>query len=293
MMLLRSDLSVLASRLTQPPVTRFAPSPTGYLHLGHVVNAIYVWGIARALGGRVLLRIEDHDRRRSRTRFEESILDDLDWLGFVPDAGRFPVARQSDRPGRYEAALQRLQASQHVYGCDCSRRIIGSERYGNTCRNRGLGTGPRLGLRVEIGAGAERVPHGAGGDREETPDEFGDLLVRDRDGHWTYQFSVVVDDEQDGVNLVIRGADLAGSTARQIRLARMLGRSQSAQYFHHPLLVDASGRKLSKSDGDAGVREMRTAGISAPEVIGRAAAAVGLRDSPDPLMAVDVAFLFG
>jgi glutamyl-tRNA synthetase/glutamyl-Q tRNA(Asp) synthetase len=257
------------------------------------VNAIYVWGIARILGGRVLLRIEDHDRRRSRTRFEESILDDLDWLGFVPDAGRFPVARQSDRPERYEAALQRLQASQHLYGCDCSRKIIGSERYGNTCRNRGLGTGPRLGLRVEIGPGAERFPEGAGGERDETPAQFGDLLVRDRDGHWTYQFSVVVDDEQDGVNLVIRGADLAGSTARQIRLARMLGRSQPAQYFHHPLLLDPSGRKLSKSDGDAGVREMRAAGITAPEVIGRAAAAVGLRDSPHPLMAMDVALLFG
>jgi glutamyl-Q tRNA(Asp) synthetase len=293
MMRLRFDLSALASRLTQPPVTRFAPSPTGYLHLGHVVNAIYVWGIARALGGRVLLRIEDHDRRRSRTRFEDSILDDLDWLGFVPDAGRFPVARQSDRPERYETARQRLQASQHVYGCDCSRKVIGSERYANTCRNRALGTGPGLGLRVEIGPGVERVPDGVGGERNETPAEFGDLLVRDRDGHWTYQFSVVVDDEQDGVNLVIRGADLAGSTARQIRLAKMLGRSESAQYFHHPLVLDPFGRKLSKSDGDTGVREMRAAGISAPEVIGRAAAAVGLRESPHPLTAMDAPLLFG
>ncbi len=292
MMPLRPDLSALASQLGEMPVTRFAPSPTGYLHLGHVVNALYVWGMARALGGRVLLRIEDHDRRRSRTHFEQAILDDLDWLGFVPDEGRSPVARQSNRPERYEDSLQRLRTSHHVYGCDCSRRIIGSERYGNTCRNRGLGTGPGKGIRVEIGPGAERFVDGTT-ERKEMPDECGDLLLRDRDGYWTYQFSVVVDDAQDGVNLVIRGADLAGSTARQIRLGRMLGRLVSAQYFHHPLLLDSSGRKLSKSDGDAGVRDMRAAGASASEVIGRAAAAVGLRDSPQPLHAADVALLFG
>lgn len=292
MMPLRPDLSALASRLGEMPITRFAPSPTGYLHLGHVVNALYVWGIARALGGRVLLRIEDHDRRRSRTHFEQAILDDLDWLGFVPDEGRTPVVRQSDRPQRYEDSLQRLRQSHHVYGCDCSRRIIAGERYGNTCRNRRRGTRPGIGIRVEMGPGSERFLDGAT-EREEMPDGFGDLLLRDRDGHWTYQFSVVVDDVQDGVNLVIRGADLARSTARQIRLGRMLGRPVSAQYFHHPLLLDPSGRKLSKSDGDAGVRDMRAAGASASEVIGRAAAAVGLRDSPQPLRAADVALLFG
>src|SRR5688572_24752403 len=89
-------LDTLVSRLGRPPVTRFAPSPTGYLHLGHVVNAIYVWGIARALGGRVLLRIEDHDRIRSRSIFERALLEDLEWLGFVPDGGGDPVRRQSD-----------------------------------------------------------------------------------------------------------------------------------------------------------------------------------------------------
>jgi glutamyl-tRNA synthetase/glutamyl-Q tRNA(Asp) synthetase len=256
------------------------------------VNALYVWGIAKALGGRVLLRIEDHDRRRTKVHFEESILDDLDWLGFVPDAGRSPVVRQSDRPERYENALQRLRGSHHVYGCDCSRRVIGSERYGNTCRNRGLEAGPGIGVRVEIGPGSESFLDDAG-EHEEAPADFGDLLLKDREGHWTYQFSVVVDDDQDEVNLVIRGADLAGSTARQIRLGRMLGRSRPAQFFHHPLLLDSSGRKLSKSDGDAGVREMRAAGVSAPEVIGRAAAAAGLVDFPHPLRAIDVALLFG
>src|SRR5437868_11691935 len=93
----RPDLPALLRLTGGPPVTRFAPSPTGYLHLGHVVNAIYTWGIAGATGGRVLLRIEDHDRLRSRPRFETALLEDLEWLGFVPDAGLSPVDRQSDR----------------------------------------------------------------------------------------------------------------------------------------------------------------------------------------------------
>src|SRR5688500_10422225 len=109
----------LYSAFPQPPVTRFAPSPTGYLHLGHVVNAIYVWGVARALGGQILLRIEDHDRLRSRREYELALLGDLDWLGFDPDQGREPVMRQSDHDAIYEAALERLRGTHHVYACDC------------------------------------------------------------------------------------------------------------------------------------------------------------------------------
>jgi glutamyl/glutaminyl-tRNA synthetase len=105
-------------------ITRFAPSPTGYLHLGHVVNAIYVWGLARARGGRALLRIEDHDRIRSRPAFERTILEDLAWLGFVPDAGLNPVRRQSDSEAVYAEALATLQATHHVYACDCSRQDV-------------------------------------------------------------------------------------------------------------------------------------------------------------------------
>src|SRR3954465_9754761 len=107
-----------------PPLTRFAPSPTGYLHLGHVVNAVYVWGVARALGGQVRLRIEDHDRIRSRPEYEEPLLEDLDWLGFIPDDGRDPVDRQSDRQEVYDDALQRLKREHHVYVCPCSAKEI-------------------------------------------------------------------------------------------------------------------------------------------------------------------------
>ncbi len=110
-------------------LTRYAPSPTGHLHLGHVVNAIYVWGLARAAGGRVLLRMEDHDRIRCRPEYEASILDDLAWLGFAPDEGLHPLVRQSDRNDVYRDALERLRRTHHVYACDCSRTRIAGEQY--------------------------------------------------------------------------------------------------------------------------------------------------------------------
>ena len=293
-MSVRPDLAALASRLGRPPLTRFAPSPTGYLHLGHVVNAVYVWGVARALGGRVLLRIEDHDRIRSRPGFELALLEDLDWLGFVPDVGRHPVLRQRDRQSRYEDALRRLRRSHAVYACDCSRKDIGGERYPNTCRGRALEEQRGRGVRVAFESGAETFVDALGGTVRQAPgEESGDPLLRDRDGHWTYQFAVAIDDHQDAVDLVIRGADLLGSTGRQIRLGRMCGRTEPAQFLHHPLLLTSSGQKLSKSSGDAGIRELRAAGVTAAEVIGRAAGAIGLQASTHPVRAADVVRLFG
>src|SRR5262245_33845733 len=119
------------------PITRFAPSPTGYLHLGHVVNAIYVWGVAGALGGAVLLRLEDHDRTRCRPEFEAAILEDLAWLGFIapgPHGTRTELSRQSNRHAIYQRALERLRQSCPVYACDCSRADIKGERYSGRCR---------------------------------------------------------------------------------------------------------------------------------------------------------------
>jgi glutamyl-Q tRNA(Asp) synthetase len=281
-----------------PPTTRYAPSPTGYLHLGHVVNAIYVWGVAGARAGRVLLRMEDHDRIRSRPAFETAILEDLDWLGFAADAGRHPVRRQSDRTPAYEAALRRLQETHHVYACHCSRKDIGGERYDGRCRNRPAPGGDLLqrtgcGIRVAIDSGAETFDDLKLGPTRQVPaGQCGDILVRDRDGHWTYQFAVTVDDMNDGVDLVIRGEDLLSSTGRQIKLARMLGRGTPPRFLHHPLILKAGGEKLSKAAGDSGVRELRAAGVSAAEVIGRAAAAVGLVDAVRPIAARDVSALF-
>lgn len=276
------DLDALRARLPPRPLTRFAPSPTGYLHLGHVVNALYVWDVARALGGSVLLRIEDHDRLRSQPEYERAILEDLAWLGFEADAG--PV-RQSDEPQAYRDALERLAASHHVYACDCSRREIAAAartaegvadaadevRYSGRCRTRGLALASGRGVRVEIAPGVERVDDGRMGLLEQIPAaQCGDLLLRDRDGFWTYQFAVTVDDWRQGVDLVIRGEDLVSSTGRQVRLARMLGRTHAPVFLHHGLVLNESGEKLSKSNGDTGVRALRAAGVSPHEVIERA-----------------------
>ena len=290
---LRPDLEQLQVVLGAPPLTRFAPSPTGYLHLGHVVNAIYVWGIARALDGRVLLRVEDHDRLRSRPEYEVALLQDLAWLGFEPDAGIDPVMRQSDSPAAYEEALESLRSTTDVYVCECSRKEIGGERYEGRCRRRALLAGPGRGIRVRLADGTEHFNDALLGDLRQVPaEQCGDLLVRDRDGHWTYQFAVTVDDMRQGVTLVIRGADLVSSTGRQIQLARMLGRRIAPIFVHHPLIRDKRGKKLSKSAGDTGIRELRSAGFTAPEVVGLAAYHVGLVGARESVAASDVAGFF-
>jgi glutamyl-tRNA synthetase/glutamyl-Q tRNA(Asp) synthetase len=257
------------------------------------VNAIYVWGVARAHGGRVLLRIEDHDRIRSRPVYEAALLEDLDWLGFAADAGRHPVVRQSDRNAVYAAALARLRRTHHVYACDCSRKTIGGDRYDGRCRNRGLQETVNRTLRVQVDPGVETfVDRRLGAMAQDPSEQCGDIAIRDRDGQWTYQFAVTVDDLEQDITLVIRGEDLLSSTGRQIRLARMLGRRQPAEFLHHPLLLSSSGVKLSKSAADTGVRELRGAGAIAAEVIGRAAAAAGLIDRAQPIDAHEVDRLF-
>jgi glutamyl/glutaminyl-tRNA synthetase len=289
----RPDLARTRTAFGAPPITRFAPSPTGHLHLGHVVNAIYTWGIARVLGGRVLLRVEDHDRIRSRPEFVEALLEDLEWLGFVPDEGRDPLLRQSERHSVYEDALARLRRDGRVYGCDCTRAEIGGERYTGRCRDRRLGERPGLGLRVRIDPVVVLADDLVLGDLAQTPaDQCGDLLVKDRDGHWTYQFAATVDDLEQRVTLVIRGVDLQSSIGRQVLLARMLGRATPPIFLHHPLILDADGRKLSKSAGDTGVRELRASGAAPADVIGIAAAAVGLMGTPRSVDASQVAALF-
>ena len=281
--------------------TRFAPAPTGYLHLGHVANAIHVWGLGRRSGRAIVLRIEDHDRQRSRPEYDRALLDDLAWLGFEADVG--PV-RQATDPAVYAAALEILRFNGLVYACDCSRttfadwaRLHGVPWTGGGCpggcRARALGEAPGVGLRLAQGSGDEAWTDLRLGRRVDPADRDGDLLVRDRAGNWTYPFCVVVDDLRQGIDLVVRGEDLLDATARQIRLGRLLGRPTPPAYYHHPLIRKPSGAKLSKSDGDTGVRDLRAAGRPAEDVIGAAAAAVGLIDRPRPLRAAEVASLFG
>jgi glutamyl/glutaminyl-tRNA synthetase len=272
-------------------VTRFAPAPTGSLHLGHIVNAIYVWGVARGHGpeSRVLLRIEDHDRRRSRAVSESAILEDLAWLGFAADQ---PLVRQSERNAVYESALAALRARGLVYACGCSRSDIAAPRYPGTCAGRQLPESEGLGLRVRMEPAVERFDDWIHGRQEQRPaEQCGDLLVRDRDGNWTYQFAAAVDDWQQGVTLVIRGDDLLESTGRQIQLARLLGRTEAPAFLHHPLVMKSPTQKLSKSDGDTGIGELRAIGWAADQVIGHAAALAGLIDAPRRVAAREVAGL--
>ena len=273
-------------------LSRFAPAPTGFLHLGHVVNAIQVWAL-RARGGKVLLRIEDHDRQRSRPEYERAILEDLDWLGFVPDE---PFVRQSERSAVYERALDRLRSAGLVYACECSRKDIAAAgdsdtelRYPGTCAAKGLSERPGLGLRVRLAPTIERFDDLRHGPQEQRPsDRCGDLLVKDREGNWTYQFVAAVDDLEQGVTLVIRGDDLLQSTGRQIQLARVLGRVEPPRYLHHGLIMKTPTQKLSKSDGDSGVRDLRARKWTAAAVIGHAAALAGLIEKSREVEASDV-----
>jgi len=296
--------------LPRGAVTRFAPAPTGFLHLGHLVNALYVWGIARATGGRVILRIEDHDRQRSRPGYEAALLDDLERLGLEPDEpalsafhlGPTPF-RQSSDPGAYEAALERLRADGLVYACACARSTFAAyeaERgrpwrgvgCPGGCRELALPVDGGTGLRVAVGAGSERWVDLLAGPLADEPAAGGDLLVRDRAGNWTYAFCVVVDDMRNDVDLVIRGRDLLDATAPQLRLARLLGRETPPRFLHHPLVRRVSGRKLSKAEGDTAVRSLLDAGATPAELFGRAARLAGLRADESPIEARDLGALF-
>jgi len=254
-------------------ITRFAPAPTGFLHLGHVVNALYVWGEARRLNGRVLLRIEDHDRQRCRPEYQAAIFEDLDWLGFVADE---PAVRQSAREDIYRQALETLERHGLVYACSCSRADLvragdNELRYSGACRDRGLTDAAGRSLRVRLEPTIESFVDLRHGPQEQRPSEqCGDLVIRDRDGNWTYQFAATVDDYAQAVTHVIRGDDLLASTGRQIQLARLIGRIEPPEFLHHPLIMKSATQKLSKSDGDTGIRELRARGWSARDVIARA-----------------------
>jgi glutamyl/glutaminyl-tRNA synthetase len=293
--------------LPAAPVTRFAPAPTGLLHLGHLVNALYTWGLARATGGRVILRVEDHDRQRSRPEYEAALLDDLSRLGLAPDeppvaafrAGPTPY-RQSDASEVYGAALAGLRDQGLVYACACSRSTFAAweaERgrpwrgigCPGGCRELALPEDGGTGLRVAVGAGSERWVDLLAGPVADEPAAGGDLLVRDRLGNWTYAFCVVVDDTRHGVDLVIRGRDLLDATPAQIRLARLLGRAVAPQFLHHPLIRRVSGQKLSKAEGDTAVRSLLDEGRTPAELFGVAARLAGLTADDAPLDPADLA----
>jgi glutamyl/glutaminyl-tRNA synthetase len=208
--------------------------------------------------------------------------------------------RQSERAAIYQLALDRLRADGLVYACGCSRgEILSADRssaelcYPGTCARKALPERPGVGVRVRLEPSIERFVDLRHGPQEQQPSEqCGDLLARDRDGNWTYQFAVTVDDDEQGVTLVVRGDDLLPSTGRQIQLARLLGRAEPPQYLHHQLIMKTATQKLSKAAGDTGVADLRRDGWTAAAVIGHAALVAGLIDEPRAISAGDVAALF-
>ncbi len=247
-------------------VTRFAPSPTGYLHLGHAYAALF----AGQRGERFLLRIEDIDTGRARPEFEAAIYEDLAWLGL---AWETPVLRQSERRAAYEAALAQLEDV--TYRCTCTRKDIaaaggaphGDEGplYPGTCRDAPARPGVPYALRLDAAKAAARagpltfVEHGR--TVAVDPLALGDVVLARKEMPAAYHLAVVVDDAHQGVNLVTRGEDLMIATHVQRLLQALLGLAEPG-YEHHKLILDAQGRKFSKRDSSATLRELRASGIT-------------------------------
>jgi glutamyl-Q tRNA(Asp) synthetase len=284
-----------------PIVTRFAPSPTGHLHLGHAHSALLGWRTARASGGCFLLRIEDIDRGRCRAEFETALTEDLAWLGLDWEQ---PVRRQSDHFDDYRAALARLEAMGLVYPCFCSRKDIaaaasaphphdraedGSEGetviYPGTCRHLDpaeaaarKAAGAPFALRLDVAKAAAKAgqltfpdadvtPHSAGAfvDTPARPERFGDVVLGRRDAPASYHLCATLDDHLQGVTLVIRGQDLRPATHVHRLLQALLGLA-TPFYRHHVLLTNESGERLSKRDGAVSLRSLRARGLSAEAV---------------------------
>jgi glutamyl-Q tRNA(Asp) synthetase len=242
---------------SRPYIGRFAPSPTGPLHAGSLVAALASYLDARANHGRWLIRIEDIDEGRAVPGAAETILDQLAWLGMHSDG---EVVWQSRRKALYEAARERL--GDVVYGCGCKRREIADSRLGvgpdgaaiypGTCRH-GLAPGREArSLRLRVpGEGEDLIgfrDRFAGWQEQRLALEAGDFVLKRADGFWAYQLAVVVDDAEQGVTDVVRGADLLDSTPRQIYLQRLLG-VPTPRYLHVPVVRNANGEKLSKQTG--------------------------------------------
>ena len=277
-------------------VGRYAPSPSGRMHLGNLMCCLLAWLSAKSKGGQVLLRIEDLDDQRCPRRYADAIIDDLAWLGLAAD-GPEPPVYQSERSAVYAQYFEELARRGLVYPCFCSRsqlhaasaphRSDGQVVYAGTCRSL---TPAEIAERAKTRAPAWRVrvpdeviafEDGHMGHYEENlARDCGDFFLRRADGVFAYQLAVVVDDARMGVTEVVRGADLLSSTARQLYLYRLLG-LPAPKFAHCPLLLAPDGRRLSKRDGDQSLENLR-AKYTAQEIVGRLAFAYGLQPEPAP-----------
>ena len=294
-----------------PPRGRFAPSPTGEVHLGNASSALLAWLSVRSRGGSLVMRMEDLDRARSRPELAEGVLSDLRWLGLDwdegPDLGgpHEPYA-QSARQARYLEAFERLRSAGRLYPCFCSRKEIaaaasapqepGEERaYAGTCRALESGeararieSGARHAWRFRVDGGPRpRFEDLLHGDWRDGAWPCGDFVVHRSDGVTAYQLAVVVDDAEMGIDEVVRGDDLLPSTLRQIVLYEALGQTPPV-FGHVPLLLDTEGVRLSKRQKGITLRELREAGLDAPAIVGRLAHLLGLQPTAAPVAAPDL-----
>ena len=274
---------------------RFAPSPSGRIHLGNILCCLLAWLSARQKGGAVLLRIEDLDTARCPRRYADQMEEDLQWLGLHWDVG--PGKEGPDGTAIYQAALEKLEEMRLVYPCFCTRaelhaasaphRSDGQAVYPGTCRHltppevaeRAKTRAPALRLRVPEEEIVFRDGH-MGLQRQRLDTECGDFLLRRSDGLFAYPLAVVVDDAAMGVTEVVRGADLLDSTPRQLLLYRLLG-VRAPEFYHFPLLLACDGRRLSKRNADAGLDVLRPR-TSAEEILGKLAYLAGFNPSAAP-----------
>jgi glutamyl-Q tRNA(Asp) synthetase len=277
----------MAKRRTAAAVTRFAPSPTGYVHLGHAYSALTAFA-ARGVGGRFLLRIEDIDKTRCKPEFIKAIKEDLAWLGLEWEE---PVRQQSKHLDDYAEALKKLERRGLIYPCFCTRSEIqaeveraghaphgnGGPIYPGTCRNlsederqKRMAKGMSYALRLDMSRASTISGPLFWQDRQHgrvkaQPDRFGDVVLARKETPTSYHLAVTVDDHIQGVTLVTRGADLFDATHVHRLLQTLLG-YETPEYMHHRLLTDSAGRRLAKRDGDITIRSLRAANYTPAEV---------------------------
>lgn len=287
-------------------VGRFAPSPSGRIHLGNLLCCLLAWLSARQKGGKVVLRIEDLDTARCKRPYAEQMIEDLQWLGLTWDEGPGVGGPdgpyyQSERTALYEQALEKLERMGLVYPCYCTRaelhaasaphRSDGQAVYPGTCRHL---TAAEREKKTRAPATRLMVPDETwsftdghmGHYGENLLHECGDFLLRRSDGMFAYQLAVVVDDAAMGVTEVVRGSDLLSSTPRQLYLYDLLG-LKAPEFIHFPLLLAPDGRRLSKRDADAGLDDLRFK-LTAEEILGRLAYLGGFNPTAQPKTAEEL-----
>lgn len=264
-------------------IGRFAPSPSGRMHLGNVFCALLAWLDARKSNGEIILRVEDLDPERCKAEYAQVLMEDMRWLGLDWDRGGEASTYQSARRDLYEQAIERLRAHAQVYPCYCTRAQLhdasaphasdGRVMYTGRCKALAKGAPRKAGERegaLRLAVPPKEITFIDGVYGRYTEDlcrECGDFVIRRSDGVHAYQLAVVVDDAAMGVTHVVRGRDLLSSTPRQLLLYELLG-ERAPQFIHVPLLCAPDGRRLSKRDGDLDMGALRSAGVTAQEIIG-------------------------